>query len=187
MSSLLSFMVLFISLIRLYVWCSGHNPNLGLLWLLPICHDSCPGSSNTSADLNTTNNATIPIHAPLTNLPGQFHAWVHWQRKTQQSLIEHANWPAKHTELQYAMLRDIRARTPSLSSHRTSATWRSGRGSGQIRRETNVAYLNAWLQDAQSEAIACRLAAQLRYTTMLAACDRLERPGQMLMTLMWRE
>jgi len=80
-----------------------------------------------------------------------------------------------------------RARTPSLSSHRTSATWRSGRGPGQIRRETNVAYLNAWLQDAQSEAIACRLAAQLRYTTMLAACDRLERPGQMLMAMMWRE
>jgi len=58
---------------------------------------------------------------------------------------------------------------------------------GQTRRDADVAYLNAWLQDAQSEFIACRLAAQLRYTTMLEACERLESPGKMFLAMTRRE
>lgn len=117
----------------------------------------------------------MPGSTYLTNLLGRVHARVHYERRWQRYSPQLTVWSASIMESQYKDLlklpevRPLEEVAADVGHSKSWREWTDGRG----RRDEDLAYVKAWLQDAKSEVMASRLAAHLRHASVLEADKRM--------------
>jgi len=179
------------SSIRYYLWrwLQEYSTD-NLLWLLPGCGDSCPTDSSLFDFDDDTSTTAAPGSTYLISLLGRVHAWVHYERMSQQTFPDCTIWTIQMDETQsddllklpqFCPLEELAAKVGHSKNWRDWSTDRA-------RRDADMAYLKAWLQDLNSRRMSCRFAAYLRHASMQEAHNRLTYApfGQMFLAMFMR-
>ena len=161
-------------LIRYHINRWLHEYCLRLLWLMPGCDESCPARSTFFDFWDRRSTTAAPGSTYLTNLLGLVHARVHRERWRQQSEARTTVQCVPVAGSQYdsllrlPQLRPLEELAAELGYAEDWRKWKNGRAG----RYSDIEYLKAWLQDANSELIVCGLAAHLRHASMLEVRSR---------------